>query len=726
MATTESAAAVDDPQLGISPKGHVQFNLMTDADNVVLMNDAGANENNLEEGVVEGNGSPAELTDPTQLVLQACAVPKGKSMDETLRMNEAKEYMVKQFGMIQEQVGMNPKTLQFDSYIPSSDPPEKFEVGYLKWAQEASLVRIRLCFAVGFVFLAAYLAYEVQNDLFTVRTGVPRTNPASAINPKISTLLYIVTFGGGCGAFALGYILVQQPWAAKHVETITFWVFAVVGLSMIFKKPLQQQTGPVLPLVILIIPIFGITRMRFLHSCVLAWGIFLVYLTVQLVSLRFIHAIPGVWKYDNVSDILYQTVNYGIGIIGGMVSHYRQELTRRRNYALKLPFAGPALDDAPVDFSAHSYCEESLLDPWTLAFRNLEIEEYFCKVWYLIDPHPYENPNRGDIHEHVYWTIRYAVLGVCLSQIVLGLQDVKLLLMKHFYFEYGMAAIIRFAIVVPCYFVAFYFLYLLGKKYWQVFLRRGMSQMDLHEAVAKDASRRHTIKTQWVESKGGYVRSAQVFSVVVVAIHVCSMMVLLLQVGRAFMHNYTDKQPKPSKPNVYFMGVLNAILFAHRSGFKLRFVYGFRSTSVLIVLFIFFASHNLHFDPWEYLWLEYTGFLICTQVLGMMISHEEESLRRNFFILKSIRILEFETWFAGVLVIQKRVRRFLKRHKSRKQLLLQTSTSGGDGPTKPPVATKSVAHAQAFLARASLLGCRAQMIQIAVVLFDVIYSALTT
>ncbi|ETV93923.1 hypothetical protein H310_12266 [Aphanomyces invadans] len=707
----------DDARLEVTPKARVQFNLMTDAGNIALMDDGGEYLENLENGV---DSAPAELPDPTDLVLQACAVPKGNSMDETLRMNEAKEYMVKQFGMIQEQVGMNPNTLQFDSYIPSSDPPEKFEVGYLKWAQEASMNRIRLCFAVGFVFLAAYLAYEVHNDLFTVRTGIPRSHPASAIHSTVSTLLYIVTFGCGCGAFAVGYILVHQPWAAKHLETITFWVFAVVALSMIFKKPLQQQAGPVLPLVILIIPIFGITRMRFIHSCVLGWSIFFVYLVVQLVSLNFIDDIPSVWKYDNVSDIIYQTINYGIGIIGGMVSHYRQELTRRRNYALKLPFAGPALDDEPVDFSADTYSEEKLLDPWTLAFRNLAIEEYFCKVWYLIDPHPYENPNRGDIHENVYWTIRYAVLGVGLSQIVLGIQDIKLLLMKHFYFEYGMAAVIRFAIVVPCYLGAFYFLYLLGKKYWSVFLRRGMSKLDLDAAVAQD--KRSRIKTKWVESKGGYVRSAQVFSIAVVAIHVCSMMILLLQVGYAFMHNYKDKQPKPTKPNVYFMGLLNAILYAHRSGFKLRFVYAFRSTSVLIVLFIFFASHNLHWDPWEYLWLEYTGFLICTQLLGMMISHEEEALRRNFFILKSIRIVEFEKWFAGVLVIQKRVRRFLKRHKSRKQLLQHTPP--GDTSAKP-TAIKPVAHAQAFLARASLLGCRAQMIQIAIVLFDVIYSAAT-
>ncbi|KAH9107573.1 hypothetical protein AeMF1_017117 [Aphanomyces euteiches] len=676
-----------------------------------------------QESIEEGHHkAPNYVSDPAELVLQACAVPKGQSMPETIRLKKAKDYMVDQFGMMQEQVGMNPNTLQFDSIVPGSNPPVKYEVGYLEWAQESSLTRVRLCFAVGLLFLAAFSIYEAHNELYTVRTGIPKDSPFSKIDSTTSGILYGVVFGLGLGPFAIGYILLGQKWAARHLETITFWVFALVSLSMIFKKPLQQQAGPVLPLMILIIPIFGITRMRFIHSCVLGWSIFFLYLIVQLVSLSMIHSIPSInWKYDNFSDILYQTVNYGIAIIGGMVSHYRQELTRRRNYALKLPFAGLADDENPVDFSADMYSESKLYDQWTLAFRNLEVEEYFCRVWYVIDPQPYENPNRGDIHENVYWNIRYAVLGICLNQLVLAIQDVKLLLMKHFYFEYGMAAIMRFAIVMPCYLAAFYFLYLLGKKFWQVFLRRGLSQIELQAVEALEKPSR--IKTKWVTSKGGYVRPAQVFSVVVVSIHVCAMMILLLQVGKAFIQKHSDKQPKATKPNVYFMGVLNAILFAHRSGFKVRFVYAFRTTSFMIMLFIFFSSHNLHFSPWEYLWLEYSGYLVCTQLLGMMISHEEESLRRNFFVLKSIRQLEFEKWFAGVLLIQRGVRNFLPRHKSRK---LAKEASGQTIAVKPaPPSTKPVTHAQAFLARASYLGCQAQMIQIAIVLFEVIYSAAT-
>ncbi|KDO28493.1 hypothetical protein SPRG_20172 [Saprolegnia parasitica CBS 223.65] len=481
---------------------------------------------------------------------------------------------------------------------------------------------------------------------------------------------------------------------------------------------------------ILIIPIFGITRMRFLHSCVLGWTIFFTYLIVQGVSLHWITSIPygngKVWKYDNISDIIYQTINYGIAIIGGMVSHYRQELIRRRNYALKLPFTGLD-DDEPLDLFGKSYSEERLFDMWSLSFRSYDVEDAFCRVWYVIDPHPYENPNRGDIHENVYMTIRFAVLGVFLSQVVLGIQDIKLLFMKDFKFEYGMAAIIRFAVVVPLYLASFYFMYILGRKYFEMFLRKASggvesgteSDVDANQVTiaileqkralppSQSVKERLTKQTEaLVETKGGYVRSAQVFATVVLVLQMGATMVLLFQVGRSFIVTHS------AKPNVYFMGFLNAILFAHRSGFKVRFVYAARVSWAMVLLFIFFASHYLHFDPWPFLWAEYSCYLVAVQFLGMMISHEEESLRRSFFVLKSMRILEFEKWFAGVLRIQKGVRKFLARHRSSQRPL-------------PPPAVEHVAHAQSFLAMASKMGVQAQAIQIAVVLFDVLYSVAT-
>ena len=141
-----------------------------------------------------------------------------------------------------------------------------------------------------------------------------------------------------------------------------------------------------------------------------------------------------------------------------------------------------------------------------------------------------------------------------------------------------------------------------------------------------------------------------------------------------------------------------------------------------VCLFIFFSSHNLHWMPWDNLWIEYSCYLVVVQAMGMMFSHEEESLRRSFFVLKSMRMLEFEKFFKGVVVVQKGVRKFLERHYARlraegKQVATQS--------IPPPPAT-AVVHAQSFLAMASKLGCQAQAIQIAVVLFDVIYTAVTT
>ncbi|EQC26830.1 hypothetical protein SDRG_15341 [Saprolegnia diclina VS20] len=641
---------------------------------------------------------------------------------------------------------MHPRTLKFDA---------EYEVGYLAYVQESSVVRVRLTFIVGSLFLGALLAYEAHLDLFRRRAGIPPPLPEGELPDANRLVLYILSFGVSVPAFFIGFLLTFFESMHKRIERITFAVFFVVAMTLIFKKPVQAQTGPVLPLMILIIPIFGITRMRFLHSCVLGWTIFFTYLIVQGVSLHWMDPIPygngKTWKYDNISDIIYQTINYGIAIIGGMVSHYRQELIRRRNYALKLPFTGLD-DDEPLDLFGESYSEERLMDPFNLSFRNLDVEECFCRMWYLIDPHPYENPNRGDIHENVYMTIRFAVLGVFLSQVVLGIQDIKLLFMKDFKFEYGMAAVIRFAIVVPLYLLSFYFMYLLGRKYFEMYLRKSAAEaemssqftIDVNDVPASDDSfkgfkyastrmkkkapltKNRSIKEKiegqkerWVDTKGGYVRSAQIFLTIIISLHVILMMILLLQVGRSYIYTHSSKQKNAAKPNVYFMGFLNALLSVHRSGFKIRFVYSSRVSWAMVLLFIFFASHNLHFDPWEYLWAEYSCYLVAIQFLGMMISHEEESLRRSFFVLKSMRMLEFEKWFAGVLRIQKGVRKFLARHRERQ-------IAKGDVPTtkavsKPPA--PKVAHAQSFLAMASKMGVQAQAIQIAVVLFDVIWSA---
>ncbi|OQR92262.1 hypothetical protein THRCLA_08748 [Thraustotheca clavata] len=665
------------------------------------------------------------VEDPTPLILKACEVPSGRTFHETLKLKKAKDYTVSQFGQIQERVGMSAWTLQFD---------KEYEPEYLEYAQVSSVLRVRLTFLVGLIFLAALLAYEASQDLFHRRSGIPKNFTQGELDDGNEIVLYVLSFGISVPAFLIGFILTFFRRMYNHIESITFWVFLAVAMTLIIKKPFQEQPGPVLPLMILVIPIFGITRMRFIHSCTLGWTIFFSYLIMQAVSLAWIKNIdyaPGkTWKYDGISDIIYQTINYGIAIIGGMVSHYRQELIRRRNYALKLPFTGLS-DEEPLDLFGESYSEQRLLDRFNLSFRNLDVEEYFCRMWYVIDPHPYENPNRGDIHENVSNVLRLATYGVVLSQIVLAVQDVKLLLMKGFQFDYGMAAIFRFAFVIPLYLLCWKFMEMLGKKYFEMYLRKAGPESDNSdyaidipktekEEKGREVPQKKTVreaiekhKEGLVTTKGGYVRSAQVFITIIMSIHVGLMLILLLQVGRSYIFTHSSKQKSSVKPNVYFMGFLNALLSYHRSGYKLRFVYSSRISWVLVILFIFFASHNLHFDPWEYLWAEYSCYLVAIQLLGMMISHEEESLRRSFFVLKSMRILEFEKWFAGVLRIQQGVRKFLARRRAKDE---------NQPVVSKPVAPK-VVHAQTYMAQASRMGLNAQYVQLAVVLFDVIWTA---
>ena len=96
-------------------------------------------------------------------------------------------------------------------------------------------------------------------------------------------------------------------------------------------------------------------------------------------------------------------------------------------------------------------------------------------------------------------------------------------------------------------------------------------------------------------SKGGYVRSVQIFSSLVIATHVACMGIILLIVSGK------KENPKP----VYYMDFLNAVLFAHRSGFHTRFVYAMYMTAIVAVGIILAASR---LSPDYY--LEYAGFMV--------------------------------------------------------------------------------------------------------------------
>jgi hypothetical protein len=407
-------------------------------------------------------------------------------------------------------------------------------------------------------------------------------------------------------------------------------------------------------------------------------------------------------------------------VIGGMVSQYRQELLRRRNFCLQLPFSGVVDSDAVANLKAEKYSKKALMHRWSQSFRNPEVEECFYRYWYLIDPFPYENPNSGSLHAGVFRTIRFAVITLFLNQFVLFLQDLKFLEIKPTENttkgSFKWAVILRFGVTVPLYLSAALFMYILGKTFYQRWVKEAeKAQNDaLNRDIAIEMKESEAIhmklvaeaanikaKTQdrildALTSKGGYVRSAQIFSSLVIAVHVCCMGAILLIVSQ--------EKPKP----VYYMGFLNAVLFAHRSGFRVRFIYATYTTTVVAIIIVA-AARKL--SP-EY-YLEYAGFVFVILCLSMMISYEEENLRRTFFVLKSIRTLEFEEWFSVVLRIQGWVKdRFRKKLKDIRQ---KSSKKFED--------EAEVINTSAQMAQASKIGVYSQMANICIALLDVVQTA---
>ena len=87
----------------------------------------------------------------------------------------------------------------------------------------------------------------------------------------------------------------------------------------------------------------------------------------------------GVKSLDSYSDIANQSINYGTSVIGGMVSQYRQELLRRRNFCLILPFGGQMDTDALNALKEETFNKRALMHCWSLRFRNPEVNECFYR-----------------------------------------------------------------------------------------------------------------------------------------------------------------------------------------------------------------------------------------------------------------------------------------------------------------------------------------------------------
>ncbi|OQS00177.1 hypothetical protein THRCLA_06169 [Thraustotheca clavata] len=690
-------------------------------------------------------GEPFLVNDPlisdddaNLLIIQANRVPDESklSFDQIMKNIKERRYFQQQFGNIQGQAGMNPRTLKFSP---------KYEAAYADYIQRDSILRVRFCFLLGAAALSFYVWYDAEQSTYKATAKMPFWEFANVTRKDMLDFLSIL----GPASFLLGALLTIVPCLVSsfRLERLTFIVFTIVSLTLTLRKPVGRFKGPVLPLVILLIPIFGITRMRFRLSFILGWSIFLTYFTIQTITK---HQMPEdvSKKWDSQSDIIYQTINYGISVIGGMVSHYRQELLRRRNFALKLPFTG-LTDDDMEPMVLEKFRKRMLIHRTTLSFKHKEVEDMFYRHWYLIDPFPFENPNVASLHVGVFRTIRFAIMGLIMDQIILGIQDYKLLWLPGHrteakntltpdgsaYAYYG-SLVARYGIIVPCYLSMALFMYLMGQAFYRTWLHKDEEVTELEEAIAieiqtprkvdfEDVSRwiqtrDHAKKwkdekiTEMLATKGGYVKYAQWYSAIVIIIHVTCMALLLIWITRN----------TKSAQNVYFMGFLNSLLFPHRSGFRIRFIYATTTTAILATVFIIVfacalappdSSHAV-----QMLWVQYTTYIVVVVVLGMFISHEEESLRRTFFILKSLRTLEFRDYFKVVLRVQGWVRNKLKKklHEVRQRL---SDLSDVPLPEPTPVV---VSNAAPYMAQASKYGVMAQGFNCTAVLIDVITSSL--
>ncbi|RHY35369.1 hypothetical protein DYB32_000119 [Aphanomyces invadans] len=558
---------------------------------------------NTVDGTIHGTETAGY--DITQMISHAIHV------SEMMLNIRGSKYRHDQFAKIQAQTGMSPSTLCFS--------PE-YERGYRKYIQRAAVPRTRVCFALGFIATLAHFLWDNQRIVYTPITK-------------------FLAFGVAVMSFGVGFVLTYVPQLSMYTETLSVVVraskspivrppvvleltvaswqaFACVAGVLIALKPLHAQRGPVIPLLILIIPLFGVTRMRFMYSTILGWSILFAYITVQLVSR--LHLGPA---YDSRSDVFYQSINYGIAVVSGM------ELLRRRNYALKLPFQGMTDQDCSVALQKDKFAKKHLVHRASMEFQNPAVEECFIRHWYLIDPFPFENPNAAVLHQGAFRVIRFSVMTVLLNQLFLAVQDYRLLhkLPNH------LAAIgygLRFGVVDVAYLSTAAFMYIVGQRYYKLWLAarkendkeasagaeystcRGIEEpstcwswcprwatrnpysivgegdtSDEEEdgaCLRKSPRRWHvmatlfhansqTTKTNQAQTTD--VLSAQIYAVMVVAVHMACMATMLFVVGTS--------PASQALSDIYLMGFLNATIFAHRSGFRVRHKYAVGITSLV-------------------------------------------------------------------------------------------------------------------------------------------------
>lgn len=593
-----------------------------------------------------------------------------------VRRNASKE---SQFRQLLSRTAMDPLTLRFN---------QKYEGAFKHYLHKQSIKRIRYTLIIGclFVFLKYLYGYLNESE-GNLETG------------ENADYVFLVHFGISLPVIFTCVCATWYEGFNAYCEYYTGFSFIIVGMALTAEKVLEKHRGPVLSLFVMLIPLFGLTRLRFFNTVFIATVMILVYLIASRVA-----------QVETGDEIFLQGFNYLAVIIGGAVSHYRQEVLRRRNYILYLPFYG---DFDPQQIYSQikdpMNKKQCLMNRRTLRFKNSKVEDAFYRFWYLIDPFPFAHLNAGALHANVYRSIRFAVGGVIFGQMTLAFQDWVFFRQKLGVADwvYDIATLLRFGVVVPAYLCAIGLMYWFGRNYfekWKLEAHRsnrggivahGQIKQLVPQFGESDSDLAATVSLEHQSSVGSigilgeeasprqfnYVRSMQFISAIIVFIHGISMGMILLWYSFDFEANDAIA---PS----YFLGLLNSILFPHRSGFRMRFIYATASTICLVIVFIALCSVLAQEKT-----NEYASFATLTLLLGTMISYEEEILRRAFFVRRSVRLVEFDEWYNGVGRIQEWLRRRIAIRRARK-----TSAMATEGET-----TKSV-RANAQLAQASKYG----------------------
>ncbi|DBA02450.1 TPA: hypothetical protein N0F65_008664 [Lagenidium giganteum] len=617
------------------------------------------------------------------IMLRAIDPPDHSNLtfEDTLSKIKLNERRKVAFKKLLQRVQMNLWTLHFRS---------EYENAYRRHLYDHSVRRIRYTMALGVVFILLKSGYEY---MYTPA----KRGTHSVVVWKMCMALQLGAIFPAL-AFALLCTFVRRlNWYCEYYASLPFLVSAAVFTA---QKIMMQQKGPLFALFIVFVPVFGITRFRFTASMIL----------VMIMLGGHIAGLGLVQDLESITDIIFQGYNYLGGIVVGAVCHYREEVLRRRNYAMMLPFSDEPFDAQVISDSLNDprVKKSALLNMSTLKFKNPFVEESFYRHWYLIDSCPFDHPNAGELHRGVFRTIRYAIGGAVAAQLLLAIQDWEYLRPRDngWLSPYKVATIFRFAIVIPAYAACPLAMYCCGQRYYKRWrakatsecrggLRSPVSASGLqlsYSSYTTDApspSPAQDVRTPLSPTKSvpfqgeapkrssvkmNYVRKMQWMSAVVVLLHSLGMGVILLLVDMDAKHTKGTAAP------CYLIGFLNAILFPHRSGFRVRFIYATWGTSLVTAAFVMAAMVMKNMNA-----LQYGAYALLTHVLGMMISFEEESLRRIFFVRIAVRSEEFARRHAAINQMERWFNAHIRRwRKARALLSSKTAPAPSAETTKIP------------------------------------------